>query len=105
MQPNFRKKFSNKKKPANKAEKIHMAKVALLGCIICGNNQVVLHHITTTRGFGAKATNFEVLPLCYLHHDGGKAGVAVHAGVKTWESKFGTQLSLLAKVQQQLIKN
>lgn len=81
-----------------------MAKVALLGCIICGNNQVVLHHITTTRGFGAKATNYEILPLCFLHHDGGVHGISLHAGVATWEKKFGTQVSWVERVNK-LIKN
>jgi len=81
-----------------------MGKVAALGCIICGNNQVVIHHITTARGFGGRASHYEVLPLCVRHHDGGEHGVAVHAGVKTWEEKFGTQKELLEKVKLLLIE-
>lgn len=96
---------SNKKRPANKAEKAYMAKVADLGCIICGNNHVVIHHITTLRGFGGRASHYDVLPLCVQHHDGGKLGVAVHAGVKTWEAKFGTQIELLEKVKELLNGN
>lgn len=87
------------KKPANKAEKIHMAKVASLGCLICKNNEVEIHHITTARGFGGRASHYDVLPLCFLHHRGGSKGVAVHEGVKTWEANFGTQKELLEKVK------
>jgi hypothetical protein len=87
------------KKQANKEEKIHMSKVAGLGCIICGNNQVVLHHVTTLRkGFGSKASNFHVLPLCFNHHDAKIKGVSVHEGVREWEEKHGTQIDLLKQV-------
>ena len=88
------------KKPANKAEKEYMSKLASLGCVICGNNHVVIHHITTARGFGGRASHYDTLPLCVFHHDAGIKGVSVHAGVKTWEEKFGTQKSLVEKVQQ-----
>lgn len=85
-----------------KAEKIHMSKVADLGCLICGNSQVELHHITTRTGMGKKASNFEVLPLCFRHHRGGNRGVALHAGVRTWEENFGTQIDLLKGVNEQV---
>jgi hypothetical protein len=93
------------KKAANKAEKAHMDRVANLGCIICHNPYVVIHHITTARGFGGRSSHYEVLPLCVRHHDGGERGVAVHAGVKTWEAKFGTQKELLEKVRLLLSNN
>jgi len=85
-----------------KAEREHLKKVAELGCIICENNLVEIHHITTKRGFGKKASNYDVLPLCFLHHRGGERGVAIHQGVKTWESKHGTQIELLEKVKKML---
>ncbi len=90
------------KKAKTKAEKEHMARVADLGCIICGNNLVELHHITTLRAFGARSKHTEVLPLCFEHHRGGQRGVALHEGVKTWEDLHGTQEELLVKVNQQL---
>ncbi|CAB4135799.1 hypothetical protein UFOVP286_62 [uncultured Caudovirales phage] len=43
-----------------KAEREHLKKVAELGCIICENNLVEIHHITTKRGFGKKASNYDV---------------------------------------------
>lgn len=85
-----------------KAEKIHMDKVASLGCIICANPNVELHHITTRTGMGKKASNFEVLPLCAIHHRLGNHGTALHAGVKTWEENFGTQIDLLKGVNEQV---
>jgi hypothetical protein len=90
------------KKSKTKEEKIHMGRVADLGCIICGNNLVELHHITTRRGFGARSKHMEVLPLCFIHHRGGQRGVALHEGVKTWEEKHGTQEELLEKVNKML---
>ena len=90
------------KKAATKAEKEHMARVADLGCIICGNNYCEIHHITTLRGFGGRSKHTEVLPLCFLHHRGGQRGVALHEGIKTWEEKHGTQIELLEKVNQQI---
>jgi hypothetical protein len=89
-------------KAKTKAEKEIMAKIADLGCIICGNNLVELHHITTLRGFGGRSKHNQILPLCFLHHRGGQRGVALHEGVKTWEDIHGTQESLLEKVNEQL---
>lgn len=89
--------------PATKAEKIHMGKVADLGCIICGNNQVVIHHITTLRkGYGSKSSNYQVLPLCVRHHDAKIKGESIHEGVKEWEKKYGTQIELLEQVYKRL---
>ena len=86
----------------NKAEKEHLAKVAALGCIICQNPYVEIHHITTKRGFGTRASHFDTLPLCFAHHRGGEKGIAIHQGVKTWESIHGTQIELLEKVKSML---
>jgi len=85
-----------------KAEKDYLKKVAELGCIICENPYVEIHHITTKRGFGKKASHYDTLPLCFLHHRGGEKGVAIHQGVKTWESIHGTQIELLEKVKSRL---
>lgn len=85
----------SKKRAANKAEREHMGRVSQLGCIICENPYTVIHHITTARGFGGRSSHYEVLPLCVPHHDGGVRGIAVHAGVKTWEEIYGTQKSLV----------
>lgn len=86
------------KKRATKAERDHMGRVAALGCIICGLPASV-HHITTGVGMGQRASHYETIPLCRFHHQDGGHGVAIHAGKKTWEAKFGTELALLEKVR------
>ena len=53
-------------------------------------------------GMGLRAPNTMVLPLCPYHHRNGGHGVAIHAGKKTWEEKFGTELELIQKVNQML---
>ena len=86
------------KKAATKAEKAYYAKVVDLGCLIC-EMPAEIHHITTARGFGGRASNDNVLPLCPRHHRLGNVGEAVHSGVKTWEARFGNQIDLVEKVK------
>lgn len=90
-----------------KAEKLHLSRVAGLGCIVCRNEYgqrtpAAIHHIRAGQGMSQRATNFEVIPLCSLHHQNGGHGVAIHAGQKTWESLYGTELELLAQVRRLL---
>ena len=37
------------------------------------------------------------IPLCPMHHQHGGYGVALHAGQKTFEKKYGTESELLQK--------
>jgi hypothetical protein len=62
-----------------------------------------LKSITAAPGTGlsVRADNFHVIPLCHAHHRTG-GGVAIHAGRKSWEEKFGTEGELLAQVLQEL---
>jgi hypothetical protein len=78
-----------------------MSRVAELGCIICGS-PAELHHPRTGQGMGQRASNFDVIPLCFQHHRGGKHGVAYHSGRKAFEANFGTEEQLLQKVKQRL---
>lgn len=83
-----------------KAEQSHMDKVARLGCCVCRNlgdgpTPAELHHIREGQGGAMRASNYEVIPLCPWHHRLGGHGNALHAGQKTWESKFGTERELL----------
>jgi hypothetical protein len=48
---------------------------------------------------GKRASNFDVIPLCHIHHRTGGYGVAVHAGKLEWESANGTEIELLAQVK------
>lgn len=79
-----------------------MDKVASLGCLICANPFVELHHITTHKGMGLRSSHYDVLPLCAPHHRTGGLGIALHAGVQTWEENFGLQTDLLKGVHEQV---
>lgn len=93
-----------KKKSKTKAEREHLGRVASLGCIACLNlghfdTPAEIHHITTGVGMGQRASNFDTLPLCPLHHRTGARKVAIHAGKRIWEEKHGTELDLLEQVR------
>lgn len=86
---------------ATKAEKLHISRVSALGCCICRNefglhSEPELHHIGNG-AMGKRASNLEIIPLCFLHHRGGGIGVAIHAGRKSFEANFGTERELLAQ--------
>jgi hypothetical protein len=88
---------------ANKKESEHMNKVVSLGCIVCFNNGFYdtpseVHHIGNGT-MGKKATNYEIIPLCPIHHRRGNIGVAVHSGRKSFEANFGTEQELLEQVR------
>ena len=83
------------------AERLHMSKVAALGCIIC-EMPCELHHPRAGVGKGMRSSNFDVIGLCPRHHRTGGHGVAIHAGIKTFEQNFGTEAELLEKVRAKL---
>lgn len=86
-----------------KAEREHLNKVADLGCIVCRNlgyygTPAEIHHIGNGT-MSKRASNYEVIPLCYIHHRTGNNGVAVHSGRKAFEANFGTEKELLKQTQ------
>jgi len=99
-----------------KAEQDHLDRVAALGCIICGRHgmggmfqvEAEIHHIRRDPKDGMhfsasqRATHFQVIPLCPIHHRLGRMGEAYHAGPRAWEAQHGTEIELLAKVQAML---
>lgn len=92
-------------KSKTKAEKLHLSRVAALGCIVCrnlnyGESPAEIHHCSSGTGLSVRADNFHVIPLCHAHHRTGGYGVAIHAGRKSWEEKFGTEAELLSQVLQ-----
>ncbi|WP_087051081.1 Ref family recombination enhancement nuclease [Citrobacter europaeus] len=91
----------------NKAEKLHLSRVADLNCIVCrneglGETPAEIHHCSSGTGMSVRADNFHVIPLCHTHHRTGGHGVAIHAGRQSWESKFGTETELLVQVLYEL---
>ncbi len=86
-------------KTATKKEKEHMSRVAEMGCIVCvnlglGETPATIHHIGNGT-MAKRASNYEVIPLCHFHHQGGNIGEAVHSGRKSFETNFGTERELL----------
>lgn len=86
-------------KSATAKEKRHLNKVASMGCIVCcnlglGETPAEIHHIGNGT-MSKRASNYEAIPLCPIHHRTGGYGLAVHSGRKVWESAFGTEQELL----------
>lgn len=91
-----------------KSEKKLFDKLSQLGCIVClregyGFSPTEIHHIRQNAGMGQKSK--EVIPLCPQHHRIGGYGIAIHAGQKEFESKYGTEKFLLECTNQLLKEN
>jgi hypothetical protein len=83
-----------------KDEKQHYNKLSLLGCIVClrcgfGYSAPHIHHIRHGMGMGQRNHWSKAIPLCPMHHQNGGYGIALHAGQKAFEKKYGTELELL----------
>lgn len=83
-----------------KAEKQRFQRLIDLGCIVClragwGYSQPEVHHIRTGQGMAQRASSDKTIPLCPQHHRIGGWGVALHAGQKEFESRYGNEQFLL----------
>lgn len=79
-------------------------KVKALGCQVCfmatgEYRHAEFHHI---RRFGSPKDHARGIPLCPEHHRTGGYGVAIHAGKKTWEERFGVQEDLMEAAYKRL---
>ena len=95
-----------KKRPMTPTERAHVRRVKQLGCLIC-KRAAEAHHITTGSGMGGRATHFETIPLCFDHHQAQTPlpfGEAVHKGTETFERKYGTQLEMLERTRNLLLR-
>lgn len=89
------------RKPATKAEKLHMAQVAALGCIVNGcHAPATIHHCGTYMGGGRNHLN--VLGLCWEHHLGQNGIDGKKMGKRVWEQKYGSERELLALTAERL---
>lgn len=85
-------------------ERKHLSAVAGLGCQICRRNgyddtPAEIHHIRTGTGAGRRASHFDTIGLCPLHHRLGNDALHV-MGRRRWEGHHGiTELELLAEVK------
>ncbi len=99
------------KRPATKAEKLHLSKVAALGCICCaidgrGWRPANIHHIREGYGMGQRAPHMETLPLCEGHHQGLRdcSKVAFHKSPIVWREWYGEERQLVAAVNATIAK-
>lgn len=54
--------------PPNAVERAHMARVAAMGCLVCGNDATV-HHVTASiEGGRIPRSHMRIAPLCPRHH-------------------------------------
>ena len=56
-----------------KAERVHMGRVAALGCYLCrhlglGDTPAQVHHVREGQGMAQRASNWLTVPLCEKHH-------------------------------------
>lgn len=86
-----------------KDERKHYDRISQLGCIAChvlgfGYSPCEIHHIRTGTGAGRKSHWSKAVGLCPNHHRNGGVGVAIHSGIRSFESAIGmTEVELLAK--------
>lgn len=93
----------------NKAEREHIEAVKNLGCYAClkigyETPDVQIHHIRSGIGKGQRATHFQTIPLCPIHHLLGEFGVAFHSGPREWQKNFGNELDIVEEINNLVIR-
>lgn len=81
-----------------KTSRKHLARVANLPCVVCGSTDVQVHHIRQSgiSGAGQKASDWLTFALCARDH------ADLHAGIKTWEMRYGRQIDHVTKTLEKL---
>jgi len=89
-----------KKKPATKAEREYMSKVASLGCWIC-QRPAQVHHIRPVGlvGVGLRSSHYHTIPLCYDHHQG---QFSIHNCKQQFEDMYGKEINILQEVKKRV---
>jgi len=83
-----------------KERKVRFNDLADLGCVVClregyGHSPCHIHHLLTNRTGFRRNTDDQTIGLCPQHHTQGGHGVAIHAGKKTFELNYGSEIELL----------
>lgn len=81
-----------------KEAKAHMGLVAQLGCVICGRQPVIVHHCICGRFSGTRASDFDTIPLCTMHHDE-TSPEGIHKSKAKWEALNGPDHGYLPLVR------
>ncbi|MCY1461945.1 Recombination enhancement, RecA-dependent nuclease [compost metagenome] len=86
----------------NKTERQHLNKVAALGCIACyqqgtPGTPAEIHHPRAGTGAGRRASHFDAIGLCPMHHRGtaGLSVPSIHGSKNAFIEAFGTEADLL----------
>lgn len=90
------------------AEKKHQDKLRQLGCIVCYHCLGLMdlavpsiHHVREGMGMSQKNSEYNVLPLCKIHHQDGDGTAKVqgawgyHKNKTEFERMYGTEKELL----------
>lgn len=85
-----------------KTERQHLNKVAALGCIACyqqgtPGTPAEIHHPRAGTGMGKRASHYDAIPLCAMHHRGtaGLSVPSIHGSKNAFIEAFGTEAELL----------
>lgn len=81
--------------------KRHMARVKGLCCVICAAPPPSdAHHCFSGRYGSRKASDFETIPLCKIHHQHGPS--AIHQDKAGWEARNGMDFDFIPVVADML---
>ena len=91
--------------PVDPVPVVSLDRIAAYGCIVCWEHLDVdspaeIHHLRA--GVGLAQRSKRAIGLCFRHHRTGGPGVAIHAGVKTWQAIYGTEEELWQKTMEVL---
>lgn len=93
-------------KPQRIKDAKYLKRVRGLPCVACVIDGVMnlntCPHHKTGGGMGTKNSDLDTFALCDPHHVTGGPGKAIHAGVKMWEAKYGTQDFHIQQTQKRL---
>ena len=87
-------------KNMNKSDKRRFMHLRELGCVACGSNNVVIHHIRKHTGLSLRPDHQDTIPLCPKHHNMGNE--SIHLNKRLFEKKFGTEKQLLIKTNMKI---
>lgn len=82
------------------AERIHMDRVAALGCYLCrhlgyGPSPAQIHHVREGKGMAQRAQHWLVVPLCDRHHANSSPD-GIHGQRRAWKLAHVDEMDALA---------
>ncbi len=92
---------------STKAERVHMSRVAALGCYLCrhlghGETPAQVHHIREGQGMAQRASNWLTVPLCDRHHANSSVD-GIHGQRRAWKLAGVDEMDALADTLKNLM--